>query len=137
MAGLFYFLPAVSDSGLALAYLASIYAGLATGLWSFFRSYGRPRGWRPRPAYMGRLTMRALPLATAADDAEPPRPLALSQPLCFWVRCRFDGGAAGGLWTLDLWASSDASSVSMSLRGMKSCMTVVDNNKSSISSAFN
>ncbi|MCD1591262.1 oligosaccharide flippase family protein [Qipengyuania citrea] len=65
MAGVFYFLPVVSDSGLALAYLASIYAGLATGLWAFFRSYGRPRGWRPHPVYMGRLTMRALPLATA------------------------------------------------------------------------
>lgn len=65
MAGAFYYLPALSDSGLSLAYLASIYAGLATGLWSFFRSYGPPRAWRPRPAEMSRLTVRALPLATA------------------------------------------------------------------------
>ncbi|MEN8861537.1 lipopolysaccharide biosynthesis protein, partial [Qipengyuania flava] len=65
MAGVFYFLPSVSESGLAMAYLASIYAGLATGLWSFFRSYGRPLSWRPHPVYMGRMTMRALPLATA------------------------------------------------------------------------
>ena len=47
-----------------MAYLASIYAGLATGLWRP-RSYGRPRSWRPHPVYMGRMTMRALPLATA------------------------------------------------------------------------
>ncbi|WP_370032174.1 lipopolysaccharide biosynthesis protein [Qipengyuania mesophila] len=65
MAGAFYYFPATSESGLAMAYLASIYAGLATGLWSFFRSYGPPRGWRPHPVYMGRMTVRALPLATA------------------------------------------------------------------------
>ncbi|MEZ5681831.1 MAG: oligosaccharide flippase family protein [Erythrobacter sp.] len=65
MAGVFWFFPATSESGLALAYLASIYAGLATGLWSFFRSYGPPRAWRPHPAYMAKMTARALPLATA------------------------------------------------------------------------
>ncbi|MEX0341320.1 MAG: lipopolysaccharide biosynthesis protein, partial [Erythrobacter sp.] len=65
MAGAFYFIPSVSESGLAMAYLASIYAGLATGLWSFFRSYGPPRAWRPHPIYMGRMTVRELPLATA------------------------------------------------------------------------
>ena len=65
MAGAFYFWPSVSDSGLAMAYLASIYAGLATGMWSFYRSYGLPRDWRPHPVQMGRMTMRALPLATA------------------------------------------------------------------------
>ena len=65
MAGVFYFVPVLSDSGLSLAYLVSIYAGLAVGLWSFFRSYGPPRKWRPHPVYMGRMTARALPLATA------------------------------------------------------------------------
>ncbi len=65
MAGVLYLVPATASSGLALAYLISIYAGLATGLWSFFRSYGRPRMWRPQPSYMARMTMRALPLATA------------------------------------------------------------------------
>ncbi len=65
MAGVFWFLPQTSQSGLALAYLVSIYAGLAVGLWAFFRSYGRPRGWRPHPVYMARMTARALPLATA------------------------------------------------------------------------
>ncbi|MGX7894670.1 lipopolysaccharide biosynthesis protein [Tsuneonella sp. HG222] len=62
-AGVFYFL--IPESGLSMAYLASIYTGLATGLWSFMRTYGAPKGWRPKPAAMGRLTMRALPLATA------------------------------------------------------------------------
>ncbi len=52
-------------SGLLLAYLGSIYAGLATGLWSFLRTYGLPKQWRPRPGAMARLTARALPLATA------------------------------------------------------------------------
>ncbi len=65
MAGVFYFIPGVSKSGLSMAYLASIYAGLAVGLWSFFKSYGRPVGWRPELGYMRRLTVRALPLATA------------------------------------------------------------------------
>jgi len=65
MAGAFYFVPSMSESGLSMAYLASIYAGLATGLWSFFRSYGAPKEWRPHPTYMSKMTARALPLATA------------------------------------------------------------------------
>ena len=65
MAGAFYFVPALSDSGLSMAYLVSIYAGLATGVWAFVRSYGKPLGWRPSPDYMGKIVLRALPLATA------------------------------------------------------------------------
>ena len=65
MAGVFYFVPGLTESGLSLAYLVSIYAGLAVGLWAFFRAYGRPVGWRPSPSYMGKITLRALPLATA------------------------------------------------------------------------
>ena len=63
MAGALWFV--IPDSGLEMAYLISIYAGLATGLWSFFRSYGAPREWRPQLARMTRMTTRALPLATA------------------------------------------------------------------------
>lgn len=62
-AGAFYFL--IPESGLSMAYLASIYAGLATALWPFFKTYGLPRGWRLRPQALGRMTVRALPLATA------------------------------------------------------------------------
>ncbi len=63
MAGIFYF--TLPDGGLAMAYLASIYAGLVTALWPFLRTYGRPQGWRPRPAYLAKVVVRALPLATA------------------------------------------------------------------------
>ncbi|GAB5351294.1 lipopolysaccharide biosynthesis protein [Qipengyuania sp. 483] len=65
MAGAFYFVPALSDSGLSMAYLVSIYAGLATGVWAFVRSYGKPLAWRPSPDYMSKIVLRALPLATA------------------------------------------------------------------------
>ncbi|MGX7952868.1 lipopolysaccharide biosynthesis protein [Tsuneonella sp. HG249] len=60
--GLWFVIP---DSGLSMAYLASIYAGLLTALWPFLRTYGLPKEWRPRPRAMARLTWRALPLATA------------------------------------------------------------------------
>jgi len=63
MAGVFYFV--TPAEGLSLAYLASIYAGLATALVPFLRTYGLPRGWRPRPGAMWRQTVRAFPLATA------------------------------------------------------------------------
>ncbi len=63
LAGALWFV--TPESGLALAYLASIYAGLATGLWSFLRTYGLPKAWRPHPREMAQLTARALPLATA------------------------------------------------------------------------
>ena len=62
-AGAFYYWR--PDAGLALAYIASIYAGLLMALWPFMRDYGLPRGWRPRPGYMFRMTARAAPLATA------------------------------------------------------------------------
>lgn len=65
MAGVFYLIPTLSESGLALAYLVSIYAGLATGMWSMLRSYGLPRRYRFSFAYMSSVTVRALPLATA------------------------------------------------------------------------
>ena len=65
MAGVFFFIPGLSQSGLAMAYLVSIYAGLAVGAWAMIRSYGRPVHWRPSPRYMGKTVMRALPLATA------------------------------------------------------------------------
>ena len=63
MAGALWFV--IPGSGLEMAYLVSIYAGLATGLWSFFRTYGAPKAWRPHPTRMFAMTSRALPLATA------------------------------------------------------------------------
>ena len=34
-------------------------------MWSFLRTYGLPKSWRPRPRYLGKLTARALPLIGA------------------------------------------------------------------------
>lgn len=64
MAGVFFYTE-WRDSGLALAYICSIFAGLAAAAWPFLRTYGLPRGWRPHPARMARMTARALPLAVA------------------------------------------------------------------------
>ncbi len=63
LAGAFWFVPAIGNAGLTLAYLASIFAGLATALVPFFRTYGLPRGWSPHPARLGPMVARALPLA--------------------------------------------------------------------------
>ncbi|MEM9501219.1 MAG: lipopolysaccharide biosynthesis protein [Pseudomonadota bacterium] len=63
--GALFFVPVVSAGGLALAYLAAIYAALLTALWSFLRTYGLPKGWRPRPRYLSKMTARALPLIGA------------------------------------------------------------------------
>ncbi|MCP9222647.1 oligosaccharide flippase family protein [Erythrobacter sp. LQ02-29] len=66
-AGVLYFV--APASGLALAYLASIYAALIVALWPFLKTFGRPQGWRPRPRNIGSMTLRALPLA-GADAVE-------------------------------------------------------------------
>src|SRR4029079_9129686 len=61
MAGVLFFV--VPESGLSMAYLASIYAALVTAAWPFVKSYGLPRGWRPSPRRMTELVVRGLPLA--------------------------------------------------------------------------
>lgn len=61
----FFFVPALASGGIALAFLAAIYAALLTAAWSFFRTYGLPSGWRPRPSYLLKMTARALPLIGA------------------------------------------------------------------------
>ena len=58
-----------SRDGLIIAYVVSIAAGLATALWRLFRSYGRPRGWKPHPAELMAVARRNVPLA-AADAIE-------------------------------------------------------------------
>lgn len=65
MAGVFFYIPATREGGLALAYIASIFAGLLAALWPFLRCYGLPRGWRPHPVVMWRMSARAFPLAVA------------------------------------------------------------------------
>ncbi len=64
-AGAFFFIPATRDSGLALAFIASIYAGLFTALWPFLRTYGLPTAWDPRPRAMLAISARAFPLVGA------------------------------------------------------------------------
>lgn len=65
LVGALWFIPAVREAALSVAYLASIYAGLLTGLWSFVRSYGPPARGSFDPARMAVMTWRALPLALA------------------------------------------------------------------------
>lgn len=64
-AGVFFFIPATRESGLALAFIASIYAGLLTALWPFLRTYGLPKGWNPAPRAMLAMSSRAFPLIGA------------------------------------------------------------------------
>ncbi|MCZ8368929.1 MAG: lipopolysaccharide biosynthesis protein [Porphyrobacter sp.] len=64
-AGVFFFIPATRESGLALAFIASIYAGLLTTLWPFLRSYGLPKGWHPRAGAMLAMSARAFPIVGA------------------------------------------------------------------------
>ncbi|VWX52863.1 Polysaccharide biosynthesis protein [Novosphingobium sp. 9U] len=52
-------------SGLAVAYLASVYAAAIAAFVPFLRAYGRPQNWRPSLRNMGKLTWRSLPIATA------------------------------------------------------------------------
>lgn len=63
MAGVCFYL--IPKSGLSLAYIASIYAGMVAAAWPFFRTYGLPRQWRPSLKGMWRMSTRAFPLATA------------------------------------------------------------------------
>jgi O-antigen/teichoic acid export membrane protein len=58
-----------SRDGLIIAYVVSVVAGLATALWSLWRSYGRPRGWKPHPTQLLLVARKNIPLA-AADAIE-------------------------------------------------------------------
>lgn len=63
MAGAMIFI--APQSGLSVAYIASIFAAALAALIPFLKTYGLPQGWRPRPAALGRLTLRSLPIAGA------------------------------------------------------------------------
>ncbi len=63
MAGVMIFV--APESGLSMAYVASIFAAAITAFVPFIRLYGLPRGWRPRPGVMHRVFMRSLPIALA------------------------------------------------------------------------
>ncbi|WP_205316069.1 lipopolysaccharide biosynthesis protein [Novosphingobium sp. P6W] len=53
------------ESGLSIAYIASIYAAALTAFIPFFREYGVPRGWRPKLRGMRKLALYSLPIALA------------------------------------------------------------------------
>ena len=55
--------------GLIISYVVSMGAALIASIWPMVRSFGPPRGWRPRPAALVTLTRRNIPLA-AADAIE-------------------------------------------------------------------
>ncbi len=63
---MFFILP---QSGLAIAFIASIFASAVAALVPLWRSYGTPQHWRPNPLRIGRLALASLPLA-AADVVE-------------------------------------------------------------------
>src|SRR5690606_4323758 len=60
---------AMPQSGLAIAYLASVFAAALFTFVPLIRNYGLPRGWRPGPARLWRLAVLNAPLA-AADAIE-------------------------------------------------------------------
>ena len=65
--GLFFTLS--RRDGLIIAYVLSMVAAMLASLWPLWRSYGSPRGWRPRPGRLLRQARANVPLA-AADAIE-------------------------------------------------------------------
>jgi O-antigen/teichoic acid export membrane protein len=63
VAGMMLFI--APGSGLAIAYLASIYAAAVAAWVPYRRAYGASWDWHPRLPDIGRLTLRAMPLAVA------------------------------------------------------------------------
>ncbi|MCB2047547.1 MAG: lipopolysaccharide biosynthesis protein [Novosphingobium sp.] len=63
MAGVMIFV--APTSGLSVAYIVSIFAAALTAVVPFLKTYGLPKGWRPHPGALGRLTLRSLPIAGA------------------------------------------------------------------------
>jgi len=51
--------------GLIISYAISAVAALAASLYPLFKTYGRPRGWRPEPIQLSRVAIHNLPLAGA------------------------------------------------------------------------
>ncbi len=63
LAGVLYFI--IPESGMILAYIASVFAAAVTALWPVYRTYGLPRAWQPQPLKLGQLALGNLPLAVA------------------------------------------------------------------------
>lgn len=65
MAGVFYFIPATQEGGLALSYLFSVIAAALTALIPLLRSYGWPHGWKPHLIHLAAIARDNYPLALA------------------------------------------------------------------------
>lgn len=63
--GAFAFAFYSTRDGLILSYVVSLVAALAASLIPLFRTYGRPHGWRPKPAELFALAQQNIPLAGA------------------------------------------------------------------------
>lgn len=63
LAGLMWFV--VPESGMIIAYIASVFAAAITALWPVYRTYGLPHAWRPHPLRLGQLALGNLPIAVA------------------------------------------------------------------------
>jgi O-antigen/teichoic acid export membrane protein len=55
--------------GLIISYVISMGAALVASIWPLMKSFGWPRGWRPKPRSLASLARRNMPLA-AADAVE-------------------------------------------------------------------
>ena len=63
LAGVLWFV--VPESGMIIAYIASVFAAAVTALWPVYKTYGLPRAWQPHPLKLARLALGNLPLAVA------------------------------------------------------------------------
>ena len=63
LAGALWFV--VPESGMIVAYVASVFAAAVTALWPVYKTYGLPRAWQPHPLKLGQLAVSNLPIALA------------------------------------------------------------------------
>lgn len=67
LAGVLWFV--IPESGMIIAYIASVFATAVAAMWPVYRTYGLPRAWQPHPWKLGSLALANLPLA-GADAVE-------------------------------------------------------------------
>lgn len=63
LAGALWFV--IPESGMIIAYIASVFAAAVVALWPVYRTYGLPRTWLPHPLKLARLALANLPIAVA------------------------------------------------------------------------
>lgn len=63
LAGALWFV--IPESGMIVAYIASVFAAAVVALWPVYRTYGLPRAWLPHPLKLAKLALANLPIAVA------------------------------------------------------------------------